>query len=392
MGKIGKRVSIANNYENWNVMLLGESGIGKTTLMYKACSKMFGDDGYLLLNCGREDGVKALDGAYYEDVTTFKDYMSIAKELIKNRSEYPNLKVVIADTLDELISLAQDYSVDEWNADGMGTKDFKPAKSINGAWGGFGRGEAHARKLILDICWALKKVGINTWFVGHTKTTDKLDALSGASFTQLSSNLSQKDFDDFKNKMDLVGVVCIDRTIEAEGTGRKDFMTKKEITRNEVKNERRVIKFRDDSYSVDSKSRLASIADEIPLDADEFIATFKNAIDAAKKNPSTVPAPAVAPTPVVTTAADDDFLTEDTAPAKESNDEADDMDLFASSEAPAKNYPENLKDAVMAQVRSADKNTKTQIKGYLDSIGKKMGDLDSDSEYQAIYDILNPAA
>ena len=390
MGKIGKRVSIANNFENWNLMLLGESGIGKTTLMYKACRKMFGDEGYLILNCGREDGVKALDNAFYEDVVTFKDYMNIAKELIKNRADYPNLKVIIADTLDELISLAQDYAVDEWNADGMGTKDFKPAKSINGAWGGFGRGEAHARKLILDICWALKKVGINTWFVGHTKTTDKLDALSGASYTQLSSNLTQKDFDDFKNKMDLIGVVCIDRTIEAEGTGRKDFMTKKEITRNEIKNERRVIKFRDDSYSVDSKSRLASIADEIPLDADEFITTFKNAIEAAKADASVTPAPVVStPAP----SSDDDLLGDDTdIAAKENNDDADDMDMFTPTDSVSKDYPENLKDTVMAQVRNADKITKTQIKGYLDSIGKKMGDLNSDTEFQAIYDILNPAA
>ena len=391
MGKIGKRVSIANNFENWNLMLLGESGIGKTTLMYKACRKMFGDEGYLILNCGREDGVKALDNAFYEDVVTFKDYMNIAKELIKNRADYPNLKVIIADTLDELISLAQDYAVDEWNADGMGTKDFKPAKSINGAWGGFGRGEAHARKLILDICWALKKVGINTWFVGHTKTTDKLDALSGASYTQLSSNLTQKDFDDFKNKMDLIGVVCIDRTIEAEGTGRKDFMTKKEITRNEIKNERREIKFRDDSYSVDSKSRLASIADEIPLDADEFITTFKNAIEAAKADSSATPAPVVS-TPA-TSSDDDDLLGDDTDIAeRENNDDAVDMDMFAPTDSVSKDYPENLKDTVMAQVRNADKITKTQIKGYLDSIGKKMGDLDSDTEFQAIYDILNPAA
>ena len=391
MGKIGKRVSIANNFENWNLMLLGESGIGKTTLMYKACRKMFGDEGYLILNCGREDGVKALDNAFYEDVVTFKDYMNIAKELIKNRADYPNLKIIIADTLDELISLAQDYAVDEWNADGMGTKDFKPAKSINGAWGGFGRGEAHARKLILDICWALKKVGINTWFVGHTKTTDKLDALSGASYTQLSSNLTQKDFDDFKNKMDLIGVVCIDRTIEAEGTGRKDFMTKKEITRNEIKNERRVIKFRDDSYSVDSKSRLASIADEIPLDADEFITTFKNAIEAAKADSSATPAPVVS-TPA-TSSDDDDLLGDDTDIAeRENNDDAVDMDMFAPTDSVSKDYPENLKDTVMAQVRNADKITKTQIKGYLDSIGKKMGDLNSDTEFQAIYDILNPAA
>ena len=318
--------------------------------------------------------------------------MNIAKELIKNRADYPNLKVIIADTLDELISLAQDYAVDEWNADGMGTKDFKPAKSINGAWGGFGRGEAHARKLILDICWALKKVGINTWFVGHTKTTDKLDALSGASYTQLSSNLTQKDFDDFKNKMDLIGVVCIDRTIEAEGTGRKDFMTKKEITRNEIKNERRVIKFRDDSYSVDSKSRLASIADEIPLDADEFITTFKNAIEAAKADSSATPAPVVS-TPA-TSSDDDDLLGDDDTDIaeRENNDDAVDMDMFAPTDSVSKDYPENLKDTVMAQVRNADKITKTQIKGYLDSIGKKMGDLDSDTEFQAIYDILNPAA
>jgi hypothetical protein len=42
----------------------------------------------------------------------------------------------------------------------MGSKDFKPAKSLNGAWGGFGKGDDYTTGMMLDSMWALKKVGV----------------------------------------------------------------------------------------------------------------------------------------------------------------------------------------------------------------------------------------
>lgn len=48
----------------------------------------------------------------------------------------------------------------------------------------------------------------------------------------------------------------------------------------QLKSERRVICFRDDNFSVDSKSRFADIVDRIPLDADEFIKALTDAIKA----------------------------------------------------------------------------------------------------------------
>ena len=42
--------------------------------------------------------------------------------------------------------------------------------------------------------------------------------------------------------------------------------------------ESRVINFRDDTYSVDSKCRFANIIDQIPFDADSFIKAMQDAI------------------------------------------------------------------------------------------------------------------
>lgn len=63
-------------------------------------------------------------------------------------------------------------------------------------------------------------------------------------------------------------------------TGRKNVVNGKEEIVGKVKSERRVICFRDDNFSVDSKSRFADIVDRIPLDADEFIKALTDAIKA----------------------------------------------------------------------------------------------------------------
>ena len=80
--------------------------------------------------------------------------------------------------------------------------------------------------------------------------------------------------------MDIIAVGYIDREIIKENTGRQNVVTKKDITINKVASESRVIAFRDDNYSIDSKCRFANIVDKIPFDADEFIKAIQDAIKA----------------------------------------------------------------------------------------------------------------
>jgi len=247
----GKRSKISDNLYDYSLMICGESGIGKTTVISEVCEKEFGEDGYLLLNTGDEEGVSAIDDVTYEDVPNFKKFVEICNDIIKNKkTEYPNLKVMIIDTLDQLIDLTQKKAIENWNRENMKNKNFKKAKTLNSVEGGFGAGYDVVFNMIYDQVRALRKVGVRVWYTCHSKTKDIVDPVTSASYTTLTSNLAQRYFNDFKTKVHIVGVACLDRSIEAEGTGRKDIITKKEITVNKIKDEKRKIVFRDDSYSV----------------------------------------------------------------------------------------------------------------------------------------------
>lgn len=293
----GKKNVISDDLSIYSIILLGQPGIGKSTVISQACEKEFGEDGYLLLNMGREDGVSAIDGVVYEDVENWKKFDAVVNDIVKNKkTDYPNLKVVVLDTLDQAIAtVAEPEAIKRYNAENMGKKDFVPAKTLNSSWGGFGAGMDYVIQMILDKIWQLKKVGVNVWMTGHVKTREVVDAISNQTYTTLSTDMAQKYFNAFKSKVHVVGVACIDRTIETEKTGRKNVVTKKDITVNKVKEERRKIVFRDDNYSVDSKSRFAGIVDEISLDADELLKALHDAIQNSKKDgnkPSTPSTPA----------------------------------------------------------------------------------------------------
>lgn len=280
-----KKNKISENLNDFSICLCGESGIGKTTTMVRACEKEFGEDGYVILNMGKEQGIDCLEGASYVDIPTWKHFEAAVKEFITNKdSEYPDLKVVVVDTLDQLVELCEPIAVDIWNRENLGKKDFVPAKTLNGSWGGFGRGEDKVIELILNKIWELKKAGITVWYTCHVKTREIVDPISNQTYTSLSTLMMQKYFNGFKTKMHVVGIACIDRTIETETTGRKNVVTKKDITVNKIKEERRKIVFRDDNYSVDSKSRFSGIVDEIPLDADELLKALHDAIKNSKKD------------------------------------------------------------------------------------------------------------
>jgi GTPase SAR1 family protein len=361
--------------------LLGEPGIGKTTTMVQICHKEFGDDGYIIFNCGKEQGIDAINNAIYEDIEDWKKFDEVTKDIIKNKkTDYPNLKVVVIDSIDTMLDISSAETIRRWNAENMGKKGFEPAKTLAQSWNGFSGPLDYNLNLVLDKFWELKKAGVQVWIIGHVKTKELIDPITGTTYSTITTDMSQRDFNAFKNKFHLVGIAYIDRAIETENTGRKNIITHKDVTVNKVKSENRRISFRDDQYVVDSKSRFPDIVPDIPMDADAFIKAVKDAIRAARKNDST-PAPAVtepAPTPKPETVVEEKEevpFDENVPPMNEPE------------EVPEGEYPDGLVDIILSEYKTADDDKKSKVKVILKEHGTKVKDA-SEDVLQELYDIL----
>lgn len=376
----GKRSKISDNLYDYSIMLCGEGGIGKTTVLSEVCEKEFGEDGYLLLNTGDEDGVAAIDGVTYENVPNFKMFVKICDDIIKNKdNEYPNLKVIIVDTLDQLLKWTENQAIDDWNKDHLGVKNFKKAKTLNSVENGFGAGYDVVFNMIYDKVRALNKIGVKTWYSCHSKTKDIVDPLSSSSYTTLTSNILQRYFNDFKTKVHVVGVACIDRSIEVEGTGRENIINHKEITVNRVKEERRKIVFRDDSYSVDSKSRFSNIVNEIPLDSDEFIKALKDAIKNSKKEIDNTPVKSTSSKPNLIPTVQEENIDE----LHFEEDILDDAEV----EETISDYPDNLDEVIRRMFKECtDPELKSSVREVISEYGK-LNDVDREG-LEKIYDMM----
>ena len=81
--------------------------------------------------------------------------------------------------------------------------------------------------------------------------------------------------------MDIVSIAYIDREMTSKEFGRKNIVTKKQDTINEVTGEARKVAFRSSAYVLDSKSRFPDIVDEVPLNANAFVKAIQDAINHA---------------------------------------------------------------------------------------------------------------
>lgn len=286
----GKKNSVKLDPLAYNICLLGESKVGKTTLIKEVCEKLAGDDGYLFLECGSERGADAIQGINYincpewnmdyDELTNSAGLADVCEDIIDNKtSEYPNLKAVIFDTYDHLIDIAEAESIRLWNKECRDSgHPEKCVKSINQAWSGYGRGEKKAIEIMFDTMAQLRNVGVASIIIGHVKTKEISDVVSGESYQILTSDQQQNYFNALKKNLHFLGLAYIDRDVVKEKTGRKNAVTKREETVNKISSESRKIKFRDDSYAVDSGSRFANIVPEIDMDADAFIQALTDAI------------------------------------------------------------------------------------------------------------------
>lgn len=412
MGKFGKKVSVSTNINDYMVGIMAPSGFGKTTLMYQICEKEFGSDGYIVLDMGTEDGVSAIEGVVAEPVSTWKKMKEVVDDIVKNKdSDYPDLKVVVLDTLDATFEIAEAYTIDAWNRENIGKKDFTKSTSINSVEGGFGKGMDRVIDTVKKELTRLEKVGVKTYWTSHVKEKDQSDLFTGANYTSLTANMPMKYFNSIKNSSHVIGFGYFDRSIEKQEVGDANPMTKKKKERKAVIDETRKIKFRDDALVADAKSRFKYITDEINLDPDEFVQAIKDAIEAERKNGGTTPTTkktatkktAKKPEPVVeegpdeediellaalkeTLAKGEDGVADDDVPF-DLDDEDDILEEEVDEDAVITLDDDRL-NAIRAAFKASDATTKANVKKHLADYNNKLSAEMKTSDVNAIEEIL----
>ena len=247
--------------------------------LQKYLQKYFNNGEYIFLECGKENGQEAIEGLPYKHIACFgemeteddfgnpidvppKDYgyREFLDEIIYERNDFwKDLRYIIVDGWKELLNLAEPYVVDMHNKENPD----KQVTSINGALGGFGKGADMCDNLAFGWLVELQeKTGIRFCIIDHVKQKEKTDD-SGELYDILTASMGDKHFNYIKTKVPFCGICYIDREIIRENKKLKAKNGKeKVISKGIVKSETRYIKFRDDNYSTDGKSRFAEVTNE----------------------------------------------------------------------------------------------------------------------------------
>lgn len=285
--KYAKKNSVSLNPLDYNLILLGESGIGKTTLVYETAEKLVGPEGYMILSLGSEYGCDSIEGVNYincptweqeyDEVTHSIGLKTLIDDIIENKTtDYPDLKMIAFDTLDQLFPIVEQEVI---RRDNKARKEAgKPAiRTINEAMGGYMKGQDEAIAIVKELEADLLKVNIRIWKIAHCKTKEITDTFTGEPYQQLTAKLGQRYFSALKDEAHFMGLCYVDRDfIKEKKRNSKDFV-------NKITDETRKIKFRSEDYVVDNKSRFANIVEEIPLNVDEFIKALTDAIESESK-------------------------------------------------------------------------------------------------------------
>ena len=273
--KFGKKNHVKVDPFNYSLMLLGEPKIGKTTLLYNVAEKLVGENGYIFAELFRERGADAIEGIVAENIPTWDDWVEFVDDIVENKTaDYSDLRVIFVDTYDQYIMMAVSEAIRLWNK----KNPEKRAETLNQSWG-FDSGKK-VTDLMFEQTDRLRDVGVQVWWVGHVKTKEVKNIYNDETYQVLTSDQQQNYFNALKKNLHFLCLAYFDRELQKEKTGKKNIVTKKEETKTIIKDETRKIKFRDDSFVVDSGSRFSAIKETINLDADEFIEAITDAIKA----------------------------------------------------------------------------------------------------------------
>ena len=272
-GKVNKVVADMTQYD---YILNGTGGIGKTDLAVKVGKIITGsDEGTFVITLGLEPKPTHINGAFYAYAEDWEMLDEIVDDLVENRQDYSNTVWIAMDSLDELFRLAEQETIRVWNKDNPNDK----VKSISQAFKGFQKGENYALKLVLELRQRLRLAGYKFFDLGHTKEKSKMDLIQNIEFKQYTNKLDAKYYDAIKDKS-AIACVAYDENEIADIKEVTDAFTKGKKKVGNLISRKRVICFRDDDYSCDCKSYFKYIVPKIDFSPENFIEAIKNAIKA----------------------------------------------------------------------------------------------------------------
>ena len=282
MARRGRICEMKRKFEDYDYIILGVGGVGKTTLAYELGKKITGsDEGTFIITCGAENEPMHINGAFGETDRTFEELAECVKYLCEHKDEYPHTKFVAIDSIDEYVRIACDAVVREWNRICEKTGDTaSKAKSVAQAYKGFQNGVDRAVDLIIKQIVKLKDAGYHLLYIGHTKVKSSTDVMQeNTKFDQLTCSVQPKFYTAIKDKANLA-VMCY---FENEIVGireEKNPFNKKMEKKGTLVNKKRVMLFTDNSNTVDTKTHFEYIVNKADMSADNLIKAVEDAIAA----------------------------------------------------------------------------------------------------------------
>lgn len=370
MARRGRICEMKRKFEDYDYVILGVGGVGKTTLAHEVGKKVSGsNEGTFILTCGAENEPMHIDGAFGETEKTFEELVECVKYLCEHRDEYPHTRFVAIDSLDELVRITCDYVVREWNR--LCDKANRPedkCKSIAQSYKGFQKGEDRAADLIIKQIVKLKDAGYHLLYIGHTKVKSSTDVMQdNTKFDQLTCSVQPKFYNAIKDKANLAVMCYFENEIVGVKEEKNPFNKKME-KKGTLVNKKRVMLFTDDSNTVDTKTHFEYIVNKADMSADNLIKAVEDAIAAklaapvgAHKSPEMVEMAMPASEP----SSDEDLdSTADTSGVDDLDPDTSNVDLDMDDADTAPTI-DNLRTEIQGKLRTASTELKKKVREIL---------------------------
>lgn len=200
---------ITPDIKNASIYFRGQPKWGKSQTFRDVVLEKFGDpERGLMIKCGAESGDTMLDEINSVQVESWEEVVELATWLINEKGKEHQIEMISFDTVDELIKMAEKEAMRISFIESRETgKPLKP-RSINQAFGGFGKGHKYTVDALLTPLIGKLKLHFGVWCIAHTKmkiNTNNVDSLNPEmAVQQLTSNLDSRYEACFSGLLDII--------------------------------------------------------------------------------------------------------------------------------------------------------------------------------------------
>ena len=170
-------------------------------------------DTIAVISAGREDGNNAVESSD-ERVLDYKKFLEVKKDIIENADEYKKqgIKMFALDTEDTALVLTDEEAIEIYNKERDPSKQ-KKARTINGAFGGYTRGQRRSVGLLMDILSEIYDEGFGIITLGHAQQKEMKDKEANITFTQTTSSLMKPYNTELESFADWMAIGCYEYII-----------------------------------------------------------------------------------------------------------------------------------------------------------------------------------